>query len=145
MHLSRLLTFSTMDVTGVVSWIILPFLGVWILAASMWHLSPKMAPRYGRFDVTDPSALEVIENRVDRWFRFWLVLTLIEIIFSGGVPLIWLLRGAAKNYTKFGLPFVHVFAGSLLGILATTKVGLYLLHGNRRRLIIPAFSILWGG
>lgn len=144
MRLSKLLIFSTADGAKVVAWIVLPFLGVWILAASLWSLAPKAASRRRRFDVFDPSVLEQIESRVDRWFRYWLVLTLIEVVFSGGVPLMWLLRGTEKNYTDFGLPFVHVFAGSLLGILAASKFGLYLLRGNRRRLMIPAFQILWG-
>jgi hypothetical protein len=88
--------------------------------------------------------LEAVEARADRWFLYWLALTLVEVVFSGGVPLLWLLSGAGKGYTKFGLPVVHVFAASLIGVVAATKLGLYLLHGDRRRLLIPAFQLLWG-
>ena len=144
MHLSKLLVFSTSDAARAIAWILLPFWGVWILAALMWGLSPKIAPSSARFDITDPDALQAIERRVNRLFLYWLALTLIEVVFSGGVPLLWLLRGANKDYTKFGLPVIHVFAGSLIGVLGATNVALYLLRGGRRRLAIPAFHLLWG-
>jgi hypothetical protein len=67
----------------------------------------------------------------------------VEVIFSGGVPLLWLLRGSAKNYTEFGLPVVHVFASALISVLAPIEFALYIVNGGRRRLAIPAFSIIW--
>jgi len=41
------------------------------------------------------------------------------------------------------LPIIHVFMVTLLSVLALTKFGLYLLRGDRRRLFIPFFQILW--
>ena len=143
-HLSELLVFPTRDAARVVAWILAPFAATVFLTTLVWRLAPKRTRCRSRIDFSDLDYLTKVETRVDRWFRYWLVLTLIEVIFSGGVPLLWLMRGTAKDYSEFGLPFVHVLTGSLLGVIGLVKFGLWIIQGSRRRLLIPAFQILWG-
>ncbi len=143
LHLSEWLAFQTSDVTRATAWICLPFGLAVVLFNVFYKLSPRMrsAPRK---DIEDEDYLQRVERSLDRWFYRWVVLTLIEVAFSGGLPIIWMVTGSAKVYTEFGLPVIHVFIGSLLAVLALGKFGLYLLYGNRRRLFIPAFQLVWG-
>lgn len=144
MHLSDLLIVETSQVEVVVEWIILPFV-ITIVAVELFYLaSPKLRPRFERVDVHDNLYLRQVERRLDRWFWYWLVLTAIEIIFSGGIPILWLVTGSSKTYVDFGLPVIHVVAGSLLTVISLAKFGLYLLRGNWRRLFIPIFQLAWG-
>jgi hypothetical protein len=143
-HLSELLVFPTRDAARVVAWILLPFVVAAFLTTLVWRLAPKCTRWRSRSDFGDPDYLTKVEARVDRWFQYWLVLTLIEVIFSGGIPLLWLMRGTARDYTEFGLPLVHVLAGSLLSVIGLIKFGLWIIHGGSRRLLIPAFQLLWG-
>ena len=143
MHLSGLLIFDTDDVGRIVKWIIFPFAIATLIFELFYFVSPKMRRRFKRVDIDDESYLQRVEQNLDRWFRYWLALTVVEIIFSGGVPILWLLTGSAKTYTDFGLPVIHVFVGSLLSVISLAKLGLYLLRGDRRRLLIPVFQLAW--
>lgn len=69
-----------------------------------------------------------------KWFV--IVLFIIEIIYSGGIPLIWNLTGSSKIYFDFGIPSVHgAFNGLVICLGAysffkkTNDKYLYLLIG----------------
>ena len=143
LHLSEWLAFPQGEVTRTVAWICLPFVFAVVLFNIFDSLSPKVrAPSRPQVDQQD--WLVRVERRIDRWFYCWIALTLVEVGFSGGLPVLWMLTGSAKVYSEFGLPVIHVFIWSLLAVLAMGKFGFYLLYGNRARLFIPAFQIFWG-
>lgn len=144
LHLSELLVFSTSEAARVVEWILIPFCITWFCASLFWRLAPKRASRHVRINLRDPDTLAAIEARVNRWFWYWVALTTAEVIAGRGVPLLWLLQGADKDYTEFGLPVIHVLATSLLAVIALVKFGLWIVHGDKRRLLIPAFEVFWG-
>ena len=143
LHLSEWLDFSTADVVRSMAWICLPFVLAVVFFTVFYDLSPKMRSGVQR-DIEDPEYLGRVERSMDRWFYCWIALTVVEVGFSGGLPIIWLLTGSPKLYFEFGLPVIHVLVWTLLAVLAIGKLGLYLLYGNRRRLFIPAFQIFWG-
>jgi oligosaccharide repeat unit polymerase len=143
LHLSEWLAFPQSEVTRTVVWICVSFAVAVILFNIFYSLSPKMRLPFHK-DIEDPDYLLRVEHSMDRWFLCWLAVTVVEVVFSGGLPIIWMLTGNARVYTEFGLPVVHVFLWSLLAVLAMGKFGLYLLYGNRRRLLIPVFQLLWG-
>ncbi|HEX4004749.1 MAG TPA: O-antigen polymerase [Acidobacteriaceae bacterium] len=144
MRLSELLTFPVAQVGEVVAWVVVPFTAA-ILAFNLYYaLAPKIEFHRGGVDLSDDDYLERAEKKIDRWFLYWIGLTIVEVATSGGVPLLWLMTGSAKNYTEFGLPVVHVFVWTLLLVLAMGKFGLYLIKGGRGRLLIPAVQLFWG-
>jgi oligosaccharide repeat unit polymerase len=143
LHLSEWFDFRTNDVSEIVAWICLPFVLAIVIFEILWSLLPKKWSGY-RKDIDDPAYLRLVERRLERWFYCWLGLSLVEVVFSGGLPIVWLLTGNSKVYMDYGLPAIHVFLWALLNVLATAKFGIYLLHGNRRRLFIPVFQIFWG-
>jgi oligosaccharide repeat unit polymerase len=141
MHLSKLLVFTTAEVGSVVCWIIAPFIVGYFIVHIFYAVSPTS--KHHIKAISNDEYLKRVEDKLDWWFRCWLVLSVIEIAFSGGFPLEWLIIGGSKNRTEFGLPIIHVFMVTLLSVLALTKFGLYLLHGDKRRLYIPFFQIIW--
>lgn len=143
LHLSEWLNFPQTEVTRTVAWICVPFALASVFFSLFYSLSPKLRSP-SRKDVDDPDYLVRVERSMDRWFYCWIALTVVDVAFSGGLPIIWLLTGSSKAYTDFGLPVIRLFSGTLLAALAIGKFGLYLVYGNRRRLLIPAFQVIWG-
>ena len=143
LHLSEWLGFPQSEVIRTVAWICVPFAVAVVLFNIMYALSPQRRPP-SRKDIEDLDYLLRVEQSLDRWFYCWLALTVVEVGFSGGLPIVWVLTGNAKVYTDFGLPVIRVFLWSLLAVLALGKFGLYLLYGNRRRLFIPTVQLFWG-
>jgi oligosaccharide repeat unit polymerase len=90
------------------------------------------------------SALIKIELRL-RWLLiFWFSMTLIEIIYSSGVPLYWLATGSDKTYFDFGLPSLHGLLNSV--ILASSLVSYFLSKHSSFKvyIIVPWFITFWG-
>ena len=54
-------------------------------------------------------------------FRVWVVISLVEIGFAGGLPVIWLLTGSGRTYEDFGIHTVHGLANGLWIFLAFTQ------------------------
>ncbi len=73
----------------------------------------------------------------------WIAITAVEIVVSGGVPLLWALRGSAKTYTDFGIPSVHGFVNSLETSISLCYYLLYLISKKRSYLKVPVFFLIW--
>jgi hypothetical protein len=76
-------------------------------------------------------------------FRFWIGITIVEVVISGGVPIVWALTGNTKTYTDFGVPSLHGFVNSLQEAIALCYFVLFLITKERRELKIPAFFLIW--
>lgn len=143
MHLSDLLTFSTTQVFHVFEWIVVPYVVAILLFEVFCALAPKQAVGAKLQSIHDVDYLVWVESRLFRWFTCWCALTLVEVFFSGGLPILWLIQGSSRNYVTFGLPVLHVFLNSLLAVLALSEFGMYILLGDKRRLLIPCWLIFW--
>ena len=50
--------------------------------------------------------INVIYNLANRCFFLFLILTGIDFVYSGGMPLLWLFTGSDKNYFNLGIPSI---------------------------------------
>ncbi len=44
---------------------------------------------------------------------FWIIVELIETIYSGGIPLFWIFTNSTKTYVNYGIPTIHGFMNSI--------------------------------
>ena len=74
----------------------------------------------------------------------WVGATLLEIIYSRGVPIEWLAIHSAKTYFDFGIPTLHGFLNALICTITTTCFLLYLRLRDKRFLFASMFIVVWG-
>jgi oligosaccharide repeat unit polymerase len=95
-----------------------------------------------------PNQLSMIEEsvfwrRTATLLKVWAALTLIEIVVSGGIPIIWLFTGNGKTYADFG---IHSFHGLLMSLLmACSIISSYLFLETKKRkfIVVPLCAIAW--
>ena len=140
-HLSDLLIFRGGLLVQVLTIIVAPFmvvslgvLGCSALLGRAFVATTK--PRQVPF-------LSALEPRLAKLFRVWLILSLLEIAASGGVPIVWALQGSPKTYFDFGIPTIHGLLNSLIQALALARVTMYILTRRKVHLLVPAFVIVW--
>jgi oligosaccharide repeat unit polymerase len=85
----------------------------------------------------------VTDLSLKRWFALWACLTVVEIGFSGGIPILWTLTGSSKTYFDFGIPTVHGFLNSLISSLSLISFAKYLKTKQRRHLFQSLFVVGW--
>ena len=87
------------------------------------------------------------ENRLRRrivyLFLFWICFTVLEVIVSGGIPIIWMILGNGKKYDEFGVRSVHGLLNALQLAISLLSFYQYKKYGKRRFLYITLFLILW--
>ncbi|CAN5398749.1 hypothetical protein BH10ACI4_BH10ACI4_12290 [soil metagenome] len=140
LHLSNLLFYNSTDILAVITYLITPFLFVTIIYLSFFYFS-RFA--FGQTDALQASNFELLRSRLRGWFIFWIVMSCIEIVVSGGIPILWLVQGNPKTYMDFGIPTVHGFMNSLLLSIALINAALYGVLKQKKYLLIPAFVIFW--
>ncbi len=72
----------------------------------------------------------VTRKNIIRMFRFWFVIELVEIVYSGGFPLLWKFTGNPKTYFDFGINTVHGLANAF-ALIITLVSYTYFLKVNR--------------
>jgi oligosaccharide repeat unit polymerase len=117
-------------------------LGTFVLVSTLFHVVAfTLSLRSGRVekpDYVDPSSL-----KLSSWFFVWAALTLLEVIFSGGVPIIWALTGSSKTYFDFGIPTVHGFLNSLISSISLIWFWQFLQTKERKYLFQALFVVGW--
>lgn len=75
--------------------------------------------------------------------RYWLwlfcvygAITAFDVVYSGGVPLLWKLTGDPREYVDFGIPTLHGLANAVVFFLASFGVVLIRLKLERIRLLL---------
>jgi oligosaccharide repeat unit polymerase len=140
LHLSKLLRYPTGEVVRVTGYIWLPFGGV-IVAYTAFHHFTKLA--FHSRPETDRIDIDLLKRRLTIWFRVWVVISVVEMAVSGGLPIVWLIQHSSKTYMDFGITSVHGLVNSLLASLAICHFALYFVTGERRHLRVPAFVVVW--
>lgn len=143
LHLSYILIFDTSLVVQTVCWIIIPFFTVaagWVGWRVLTH-----KPSHSRAqEISIPSdEFDQIDRLLRRSFAIWILLTIVEIIVSGGLPILWLIRGSSKTYFDFGIPTVHGFLNSLLLSIGVCQIALFAFDNKKKRLMVPGFIVVW--
>lgn len=55
-----------------------------------------------------------INNSLKRWLIIvWIVFSVIEVLYSGGIPLFWHIQDSGKTYFDYGIPSVHGLMNSV--------------------------------
>lgn len=84
---------------------------------------------------------------VKKMFYIWCFFELIEVIVSGGIPILWILSHASKTYAHFGIPSLHGCMNSLGLIIILLAWYLFLFDEDKtkkKRLIeIIAFILFY--
>jgi oligosaccharide repeat unit polymerase len=137
LNLSKLLLFDLGEFPHVLFAILLPF-------SSAILLSKLLATGGKRVVAPDEYTLEVINWRlVSRLCQVWGIATILEIIVSGGVPLLWIIIGNGKTYFDFGLQSLHGLLNALLSSVTLLFTYAAVRSGRKKFWIIPIFTILW--
>lgn len=84
-------------------------------------------------------------NFIKKMFIFWIIIEIIETIYSGGIPIIWKLVGSSKTYASYGIPTVHGLMNSISLIIMLLSYYLYLKENrkNKKLLLIIGTIILF--
>jgi len=78
-----------------------------------------------------------------RLFVFWIFGTAIDVLYSGGIPIFWIVTGAGKNYTEFGVPSFHGVVNAAYLFLATSLFLKYLIFRRKSFFIGFLLLLLW--
>lgn len=84
------------------------------------------------------------ETPYRRWFFTWIFLSILEIAYSGGVPIYWTISGSAKTYFDFGIPTLHGFLNGLISSLSLIWFSFYQVTKKRKYLYFSLFVVVWG-
>lgn len=88
-------------------------------------------------------SVALLDRRLKLWFKIWCVVTVVEIIYSRGIPTVWLFTGSAKTYMDFGIPTVHGFMNSMLQAICLVRLGMALRFGRKKDFLYPAWAVFW--
>ena len=83
---------------------------------------------------------EIFDNIL---FKFWLVGTLIDIYYSRGIPVFWIITSAGKDYTDFGVPSFHGIVNAAYLFIVTSYFAKYLLVKEKKYAIYFWLLMLW--
>ena len=140
------LTLYALDLTSQL--VTPPFLGIVMVGCSF--LTITIAYFFSHLlyakDTQEKSTFDVYHIRKfgKILFGIWLVGSIIDTLYSGGVPLIWKISGIeSKNYTNFGIPSVH----GIINACYLQCISIYFLcwsiEKKRRDIVIVAILLLW--
>jgi oligosaccharide repeat unit polymerase len=140
LHLSSLLEYSTKEAIDATLFIWLPFAGLVAIFYPLRGLVTLAYPAKAEKTVLD---IKLLERKLTLWFRIWIIISCLEIVVSGGLPIIWLFTHNPKTYFDFGITSLHGLVNSLLITISLCRFALFLITGKRKNLLIPAFVIFW--
>jgi len=139
-RLSGLILYSGIDVLSLVENLLIVF----IFGALLSYLLPISLTMPVSWSLPDNERTEeLLSRRLNLWFRVWCSLTLLEILYSGGVPSVWLITGNPKTYMDFGIPTIHGFMNSMLLAICLSRLGMAIRFGRKKDLIYPFWAVFW--
>jgi oligosaccharide repeat unit polymerase len=83
----------------------------------------------------------IFEKKISKLFAAWIVIYVINIIGSGGIPIIWILIGDPRNYADFGLPTLGGL-GNLLRAFLLVACYLIYFHSNLSKKIRFRYALI---
>jgi oligosaccharide repeat unit polymerase len=84
-----------------------------------------------------------LEYRVLKYFYFWALISVIEVIYSKGIPILWIATGNPKTYMDFGIPSIHGFMNALQLALSLISFYFYKITKRRKFIILFVIFIIW--
>lgn len=91
-----------------------------------------------------PTDQPVYFRKVATIFYWWVIISIVETIAAGGLPIVWLLTGDSRTYADFGLPTLHGFANAMWLYLSFAQFA-QVVDGKRRirDMLVLALLICW--
>lgn len=86
---------------------------------------------------------DYILKRFNSYFIFWILATIAEILYSRGIPIVWLLTGSEKTYFDFGIPSLHGLLNALQLSLGVIAFYLYLITKKKKYIYITLLFVLY--
>ncbi len=87
-----------------------------------------------RLNAVNPMKWELsdIKRKTKKITRFFIYGTILNVLYSQGFPLLWLLTGSGNNYTDFGIPSFNGFVNALYYSSVVLNFYLYLSTNNKK-------------
>jgi len=105
-------------------------------------LAPRKQPGT-RVDAVQPGTWDatVLSRYLKLLLLFWGSVYWVSIVYSGGLPFLWVLRGSDKSYGDFGVPTFTGLLNMVRAFVLSGYVLLYLQTKRRRYLLVPLFLV----
>ena len=145
MRLSKVLIATDEEILHSVALILVPSLVVIAGTGLFFFVAPKvLTQRQHLMTVGDEAQdLATLKRRLRKWLVVWAVISAVEVIVSGGVPLFWLVLRIPKTYFDFGIQSLHGLVNSLILALGLSYAGIFAKYGGRRYLLCSAGIVAW--
>nr|MBB6138204.1 oligosaccharide repeat unit polymerase [Mucilaginibacter sp. X5P1] len=86
---------------------------------------------------------EKLKKRIFRFFYLWAIVSIFEIIASGGVPIVWLFTGSSKDYMDFGIHSIHGLMNALELSLGILGYYVYRVTKEKKFLFLTFTFFIW--
>ena len=136
---SQLQSISISEANGFIALIFFVFVITTIFHCLIYYTVGKTKKKYA-----NSNNLSLPSLNLGCWYCIWMIITIIEIIYSKGFPLIWLLTGSEKTYFDFGIPSIHGLANGLISGLSLISFFIFLKTGRNSYLYLSLLIIPWG-
>lgn len=84
-----------------------------------------------------------IDLYIRRLLLVYLNISILDIIYSGGIPILWNYMGIEKDYTLYGIPTLHGLANGIVFFTLTLMFSLTLLLKDNRYIKFILLIFLW--
>lgn len=105
-----------------------------ILSFSLFFIIPFVT-KTSKIQKKEKMDTVITYSKIKKLFIFWIIIELIETVYSGGLPIIWKLANSPKTYMDYGIPTVHGFMNSIGLVLIMLSYYLYLYKKNNENVI----------
>jgi len=90
--------------------------------------------RYNYFAITKnflEDHREIIDPYIRKLLIIYVGISIVDVIYSGGIPILWSFMGIIKDYTEYGTPTLHGLANGIV-FFTTTLMFLLVMVGNQK-------------
>ena len=104
----------------------------------------KLAPKHWIDSYPNRNwSISEIEKKANKIAKLFIVGTFLNVVYSQGFPLLWLVTGSGKTYTEFGIPSFNGFVNALYYIAVVTNFYLYLSTKDKKYLKVLLLLVIY--
>jgi oligosaccharide repeat unit polymerase len=127
-------------IEGLILFNVISFYVVYKVTSAIYRRRRLPAPDVSDF-LSQSGSRSDFRRYLTYMFWAWFPVYLLTVAVNGGLPLIWLLTGAGKTYTDFGVPTLSGLLNMIRAFMFVGFIALYLVDGRRRLLLVPALLL----
>lgn len=87
--------------------------------------------------------LASLKKYTPKLLYIWILGTLANVVYSGGIPLVWMISGSGKDYTNYGIPTFGGFIAAINCFLAVSYFVIYFYEKDRKYLLLLLIQLIW--